>query len=600
LKNRSYDDGVTMDNVLFEYERRLGEAQAGMAQARMHSTWAAVVLGIAFALFVTLGVLAIRRQIAVWWPAGPVVAGVWAGSLFRRHRQRAMVMWRIQGWSERGIGRMRGEWRGRGATGREFDDRDHAYGHDLGVFGDGSLFELLCSVRSGVGQRGLAKYLSEPPLIQETVARQTAVAEMRSRTELREKICLLGPHEFSDSKWETFREWMDAPAVVFPGALRAAVFVSSAIVGGVLLARLFGLIPWMTAIVWSGPLLVFQAAVWGMVRGRVKAMIEAVRVLSVEIHVVGDGIRLMEESRFESAKLRDLVERVRGAARRVNRLERLLNTLGERKKELFYAPSLVVMMGTQLVMAIEQWRVENREALRGWLEAFAEFEALSALGCYGHENPGNTVPEFVEGEVAIEAKGLGHPLIPVEGCVVNDFELGGGCEFYVISGSNMSGKSTLLRAIGLNVVLARAGASVRADMMRLSALTVCASIAVVDSLLQGKSKFMAEVERLRRAIELAAGSPVLFLIDEILSGTNSRDRRIAAEAVVRTLIKRGAIGAMSTHDLALTEIADQVGGRNVHMGAKANDPMEFDYRLKAGVTRESNALAIAKMAGVPV
>jgi DNA mismatch repair ATPase MutS len=168
----------------------------------------------------------------------------------------------------------------------------------------------------------------------------------------------------------------------------------------------------------------------------------------------------------------------------------------------------------------------------------------------------------------------------------------------------MSGKSTFLRAIGLNAVLAFAGAPVRAHALRLSGLSIVASMSLVDSLLNGKSKFMAEVDRLRQAIESAAQDrPVLFLVDEIFSGTNSRDRRIAAESVVRTLVNRGAIGALSTHDLALTEIASTEGmcGVNVHMGSRdERDPMDFDYRLKPGITQEANALAIARMAGVPV
>ena len=163
----------------------------------------------------------------------------------------------------------------------------------------------------------------------------------------------------------------------------------------------------------------------------------------------------------------------------------------------------------------------------------------------------------------------------------------------------MSGKSTLLRAMGLNAVLAFAGAPVRARALRLSGLSIFASLSIVDSLLNGKSKFLAEVGRLRQAIESAVPArPVLFLVDEIFSGTNSRDRRIAAEAVVRALINQGAIGALSTHDLALTEIP---GAVNVHMGSRSEgDPMDFDYRLKPGITTESNALAIARMAGVPV
>jgi len=168
----------------------------------------------------------------------------------------------------------------------------------------------------------------------------------------------------------------------------------------------------------------------------------------------------------------------------------------------------------------------------------------------------------------------------------------------------MSGKSTLLRSIGLNTVLAFAGAPVRARALKLSGLSLVASLSVVDSVLSGKSKFLAEVDRLRQALESAVKArPVLFLVDEILSGTNSRDRRIAAESIVKTLVQRGAIGALSTHDLALTEIAEANGlrGVNMHMGSRQQtDPMDFDYKLKPGVTQEANALAIARMAGVPL
>jgi DNA mismatch repair ATPase MutS len=241
--------------------------------------------------------------------------------------------------------------------------------------------------------------------------------------------------------------------------------------------------------------------------------------------------------------------------------------------------------------------------MKVWLRSWAEFEALNSLAAYTHENPENGFPEVTQGDANFEAQDLGHPLLQRADCVVNDVELNRKTRFYVISGSNMSGKSTLLRAIGVNAVLASAGAPVRASALRMSRLSVCASMSVVDSLMNAKSRFLAEVDRLRQTIDAATNRPVLFLVDEIFSGTNSRDRRIAAEAVLRTLVDRGAIGALSTHDLALAEIpaeAEQVG-INVHMGARdGGGPMDFDYRLKTGVTTESNALAIARMAGVPV
>lgn len=306
----------------------------------------------------------------------------------------------------------------------------------------------------------------------------------------------------------------------------------------------------------------------------------------------------------QSVKLRRLAEQVRNGSACIRKLEWLLDALGQRDKDWFYLPSRVLLVGTHLCLAIEQWRREHGESLKTWLQAWGEFEALNALAAYGYENPDNTFPEFTDGEARLEAQGLGHPLLPHTSCVTNNVELSCELPFYVVSGSNMSGKSTLLRAIGLNAVLAFAGAPVRARALRLSGLSVFASLSVVDSLLNGKSKFLAEIDRLRQAIaSRVENRSVLFLVDEIFSGTNSRDRRIAAEAVVRTLVSRGAIGVLSTHDLALTEIASSAGmcGVNVHMGSRDERyPLDFDYRLKPGVTEEANALAIARMAGVPV
>jgi DNA mismatch repair ATPase MutS len=313
-----------------------------------------------------------------------------------------------------------------------------------------------------------------------------------------------------------------------------------------------------------------------------------------------EGLQLLEAEQFQSAKLRQISEEVRNASRSIQKLERLLRALELRNKDVwFYGPSLALLAGTQLCMAVEKWRRKHGESLRAWLAAWAEFEALNALAAYGYENPDHTFPELVENEACFAALDLGHPLLPQASCVANDIQLNHESPFYIVSGSNMSGKSTLLRSVGLNAVLAFAGAPVRASNLRLSGLSIFASLSIVDSLLNGKSKFLAEVDRLRQAIQSAVPNrPVLFLVDEIFSGTNSRDRRIAAEAVVRTLVERGAIGALSTHDLALTEMA---GAVNVHMGSRSEgDPMDFDYRLKPGVTTESNALAIARLAGVPV
>jgi hypothetical protein len=598
---------VGINDVLVRYEARLNEVQIGMEQARLHHIAAAVVLVFAAALFLTLGLYAIQKQLPFWAPLLPIPIAAVAMRRYRRYREDGSRSWRLRRFYGRAVKRVQGDWSGNGVTGAAFNDPSHAYANDLGIFGEGSLFELICVGRSGVGQRGLAKYLSKTPSLEETLARQEAIRELCPRSDLREKVALLGPFEFSESKWETFSDWLDSPAVQFPAFLGKILLISSIALGGVILVGLAlggTVIPWTSVAHWIIPFILFHMAVGLTLRNRVTPMIHTLGALSSETQLVREGLRMIESQQFKSAKLRQIADRVRNGSASIRKLERRLNALHERNKDWFYLPSLLLVLGTQLCIAIEHWRIRNGSALRAWLEAWAEFEALSALACYAYENPDNTFPELVDGNACFEARAAGHPLLSRRICVTNDVQLDRRCRFYIVSGSNMSGKSTLLRTIGLNAVLALAGAPVRAQSLRMSRLSVCSSLAVVDSVLSGKSKFLAEVDRLRQAIELAsADPPVLFLVDEIFSGTNSRDRRVAAEAVVRTLISRGAIGALSTHDLALSEIADEgaLHGENVHMGSKGEgDPMEFDYLLKTGVTREANALAIARMAGVPV
>ena len=514
-------------------------------------------------------------------------------------------MFRLQGFYGRAIQRLKDNWARNGADGSEFCESAHAYARDLNIFGEGSLFELLCTVRTAIGQRGLAEYLLRTPALEETLLRQEAIRELKDQTDLREAVALLGEFEFLQSKRETFDEWLRLPALSLSTPMRlVALITSTALASMVLIGFATSLVPWSVLVMWIIPIVALQSIIGLLFHDRVNRMLSFIQPLSVEVHVLRQGLRLLEAQQFRSVKLRHLAERVRRSSRSVRTLERLLNTLGERNKPWFYGPSLFLLFGTQVCMAIEAWRNEHGAALRIWLDVWAEFEALNALATYAYENPTNMFPEFTRDGAKFEAEDLGNPLLSRLSCIRNDIQLNEGLQFYILSGSNISGKSTLLRAIGLNAVLAFAGAPVRAKSLRLAQLSVWASMSVVDSLLDGKSKFMAEIDRLRQTLEAAeGGKTVLFLVDEIFSGTNSPDRRIAAEAVVRTLVSRGAIGALSTHDIALTEIAakTELRGMNVHMGSRgAGDPMDFDYRLKQGVTNESNAVAIARMAGVPV
>jgi hypothetical protein len=294
-------------------------------------------------------------------------------------------------------------------------------------------------------------------------------------------------------------------------------------------------------------------------------------------------------------------ERIVSVARTAAPLRRLAGWLCW----LRVAPLAAPFLGTtQLALAAEAWRRRHGRDLLGWLDAVGRAEALAAPATYAYENPDDPFPEVVEAGPVLEAADLAHPLLPRGRCVPNDVNLGGDLRMLLVSGSNMSGKSTFLRTVGVNAVLALAGAPVRAARLRLSPLQVGATLRVQDSLQRGQSRFFAEITRLRQILDLARGPvPVLFLLDELLSGTNSEDRRAGAEAVLRRLVESGAVGLLTTHDLALTAIADQLGpaGANVHFDDRLEDGrLAFDYRMRPGVVRQRNALALMRAIGIEV
>jgi DNA mismatch repair ATPase MutS len=262
------------------------------------------------------------------------------------------------------------------------------------------------------------------------------------------------------------------------------------------------------------------------------------------------------------------------------------------------------MYSVHVAFAAERWRRVHGHAVGSWLRAVGEIEALICLSAYTQEHPDDVFPEFVKGAASFDGEQIRHPLLPLKTCVANNVRLVNGTRALLVSGSNMSGKSTLLRTVGINAVLAMAGAPVRAQRLRLTALRVGASIRINDSLQEGSSRFYAEITRLRKLFGIAGGDPpLLFLLDELLQGTNSNDRRIGAEGVLCALLQRGAIGLVTTHDLALAEIEATVDGQleNVHLQEEfENGRMLFDYKLRDGVVTKSNGLALMRSIGLEV
>lgn len=592
---------MTTGEVLLQYQQRIGDLRAALdaIQYRQATTLTVAVVAVLIAL--GCGIYAYsRRSIPLWYPPMAMPTVLLSIRKYGRLRLRARRLTRLRAFYNRGQERLAGDWAGKGHCGNEFQPADHPYAADLGLFGEGSLFERICTARTHLGQQRLARFLTEPAAPQEALDRQTAIRELMPATDLREQIGVLGEHDFEESKWRTFAEWLDAPSLRHAEWLRRYFLVSSTFLLVMSVAVLTApSIFW--PILWR-PILAtvaIQGIAGAYLLRWVRSALAAAGPVAHEIRVMREGLALLARQKFAAPKLAALVQRAGNAGQVIGELDPWFLILGERTKDWYYQLSLLLALGTQTALAMERWRDQHRTALLDWLDTWAEFEALNALAGYAYENPEDCWPEISGGDACFEASALGHPLLPRETCVRNDVTFGSTIRFWVISGSNMSGKSTLLRSIGLASVLALAGAPVRAKALRMAAMAVYASISVGDSLRDGKSRFLAEVQRLRDTLEASLQRPVLFLIDEIFSGTNSRDRQSAADAVVRTLVVRKAVGAVSTHDITLASIADH-GGMNVHMASSGKDPLDFDYRLKQGITPETNAIAIARMAGVPV
>jgi hypothetical protein len=508
---------------------------------------------------------------------------------------------------EKGLARVEDGWAGKGEPGDRFLDHEHPYAADLDLFGAGSLFERLCTARTRAGEETLASWLLRPAGQDEVRERQAAVAELVPRLDLREELELLGADVRAGIDPESLAKWGDEPRVF---TSPVAIAVSAGVLSVLAVA---GLISWFAG--WTGPSPFFAAAIAEMlfalwVSKRVHRVLEALDRRTHDLVLLSALLSRLEHEQFETPALRRLRAALETggepASRRIAKLARLLHLLDCQKNQFFAPIAAILFWSLQIALAIDAWRARSGPAIAGWLSAVGEFEALCALASYAWERPADVFPEVIPGGggALFEAEQVGHPLLPDRTCVRNDLTLGGERQGLVVSGSNMSGKSTMLRTVGISAVLALAGAPVRARRLRLTPLAIGATLRIQDSLQAGRSRFFAEITRVRQLVDLSRGPlPLLFLLDEVFHGTNSHDRRVGAEAVVRGLIERGAIGLVTTHDLALTSIVERLAphAENVHFEDQfENGTMHFDYRMREGVVRHSNALALMRAVGLEV
>lgn len=594
-----------MADARSEYERRVLERRQALTLFDSRDARYAYTRLAVFGVAAVLAATTMRGQTPASWLLGPVAAFV---ALVVGHnrviaaRERAA---RAVAFYDRGLARLDDRWVGSGDPGTRFANPEHPYTADLDIFGPGSLYELLSTARTGSGQEMLAGWLSGPASPTAILERHAAVAELAPRLDLREGLWTDGVEVARELRSQDITAWARAPRTLGGAGVRAGVAVlalAMVVTTGVWL-RTENATPF--AVVAAVALLL-----WMRVRERLDRILHETGGAARQLVALGTVLDRLERERFESALLVRLQQRLSrqgtSATTAIRRLARLAELHDWQHNAVFGPIAALVLWGLQVALAVEAWRAAFGDDVDTWLQVSGTVEALSSIAAYHFEHPEDPFPEVAAPDhlAVFEGEAVGHPLIPRARLVRNDVRLDPTTRVLVVSGSNMSGKSTLLRTVGTAAVMALAGAPVRARAVRLVPVQVGATLRIQDSLQEGRSRFYAEISRVRALTDLAGGSPpLLFLLDELFHGTNSHDRVVGAAGVLRALVESGAAGLVTTHDLAVTAVADALTPQavNVHFDDRfEGGDIVFDYRMKPGPVTHSNAVALMRAVGLSV
>ena len=608
-------------------ETRHREARdAAVARASRLSLLRGLVFVGAFAAFVLWDVLEGPAE-AASAAVGAALVVVFFVLVSRHRAARRDEAWQeaLRALSHEGLWRLDRDWEAletldRGRWPADADAlREHPWAGDLHVLGRASLAHLAGPVTSAPGRDVLARWLLAATRGSALAERQEAVRELAPALDLRLEVAALG--RLAPTAWrsevERFLEWAEDPPRLLDDrtvSFAAWVLVPLTLLLGALHAA--GVAPAL----WVLPLIA-QFVVLRRVHGRIRDDFERSAAAAGGVRRYGEQLRRIHDHGGDAPLLRRLHDVLGGedgedgarpgapAHRRLEALQSALDLAESRRSMVYHVLNPFLLLDVHLARRLERWKAVSGPAVRGWVEALGEFEALSALSSLAHDHPDWTFPTVDPAADRLTARGLGHPLLRPGACVRNDVEVGPAGTFLLVTGSNMSGKSTLLRAVGTNVVLAQAGGPVCAQALRLPPVRLHTSMFVEDSLEEGVSRFMAELLRVRGIVEAARAAeegapPVLYLLDEILQGTNSAERRVAARAVIRHLLAEGALGAVTTHDLTLHEAEDlQASAVMRHFResveeTEAGTRLTFDYRLREGLATTRNALRLLEAVGL--
>ena len=589
-----------------EYAKRMEKFLKTIAEKdRAHLRVGYAKLGVIAATSALVWIVFGKHLVTPYWLIAPFAFYALLTILHRRVLQTKGRAGTAAEFYRRGIARTEDRWAGGGQTGERFRDANHVFAEDLDLFGRGCLFELLSTARLPMGERRLANWLCEGSEIDAILERQKLIEELREKLDLREDLAVTGEALRARLNPETLVEWAEGESILPGGAIwrgMMALLAMGAAAGVVYYFETAALWPLLSV-------LVLEAVVLGWLRRKAHTVIEGVDCNAEGLLLFSEILERLEREPFTAARLQALAAELKQGNESVSvairKFARIVNWIDASDGVIAKMSELPFLYSVQVGMAAEAWRRRWGSKMRRWAELTGEMEALLSLASYSYEHPADPFPEFVSPDAGLgffDGEELGHPLIAAEKCVRNSVRLDAKTRVLLVSGSNMSGKSTFLRVVGINTVLAMAGAPIRGKRLRLTPLRIGTRIRSTDSLQEGRSSFYTEILHIRKVFDGANGElPMVFLFDELLEGTNSKDRRIGAEGLIQGLLKRRAIGIVTTHDLALTEIAAAVGNvmRNMHFEDQIVDgKMRFDYKLREGVVEKSNALELMRLIGL--
>jgi hypothetical protein len=522
------------------------------------------------------------------------------------------TLWKI---NDEGLRRLQRDWANLPLPQPPVTDPDHPYAADLDLLGHTSLQHLLGTPNTPVGQITVQDWLLHPALPSIALQRQAAAAELAPQIDFRDSLALSGRlMGATQPTYERFLEWAEdqlwlaqRPWLVWLTRLLPVLVL------GLLGIQLVGLIAYP---LWL-PVLAVNIALSMTLGRQANGIIDAVEERQRVFRSYADLFQLITTHTSAAPRLQQLQADLSAGGLRADqqmlRLARMMPLADIRQMMFFFLIQWLTLWNFHVVWLLERWQRTAGQHARAWLAALGEVEALAALAALRYDHPDWTFPAIRENQqAAFMASNLGHPLLPPGVCVGNDVTIGPPGTFLLVTGSNMSGKSTLLRAIGTNIVLAQMGGPVCASQMTIRPITLATVIRVQDSLEQGISYFMAELKRLKQVVDraqqaqLQGESTLLFLLDEILHGTNTRERQIAVRQVVLHLLSQSATGAISTHDLSLagtpeiTRVSQPVHFTETFTRGAEGLTMQFDYKLHPGITASTNALKLLEIVGLPV